>query len=114
MPRDPDGLPAGRLQGAIAGAVVLEGGSSAVRGAAVQLGDHALGAPEAVAFEPLAADVEPCVGLGSREVGGSQERSKPRLELAASDVGTGLEPFQDRSDSRSAGPAGVAGQQLRQ
>src|SRR4051794_273142 len=85
-PRDPDDPPAGRTEAPVPGAVALERGGGVVDGAAVQLRDEARRAPNAVAFEPPAASLEPSVHLGRRQTGLVHEVQEPGLELAAGDA----------------------------
>src|SRR2546423_2865056 len=53
-PGDPDDPPPGGLKDPIAGAVALEGSSRSVKRVSVQLGDHPLGQPHTVPFDPPA------------------------------------------------------------
>src|SRR4051812_12777431 len=57
LPRDPDRAPPLGGEAAVASAIALERGGGGVEGVAVELDGHAPAAPDAVALEPLRANL---------------------------------------------------------
>src|SRR5438105_3022066 len=80
-PRDADDAVAGRLEGAIASSVLLEGMRSGVRLAAVELDNEAAGGPQAVGVDGAAAYLQGRVEQRHREAVLLQEAAEAALEL---------------------------------
>jgi hypothetical protein len=89
---------AGGLEGAVAGAIVLEGVAGAVCGEAVELGDEAVRRPEAVDGPRSVGELDRGVDLRSREIVLVEEREKTELELVAGDRLADAAASQERSD----------------
>ena len=88
-PRDADDAPPGRGQRAVMGSIGLEGGSRAVGGVAIELGDQPLLMPHAVGLDPLAADSHGDVRGGQWQPQPGEEGEKPILQLAAGGASQG-------------------------
>src|SRR6185295_20021910 len=98
VPRDSDDAPAGGVQRAVLGTVVLEGLRRSVYPAAVELDDEPLLVPDAVAFLAPASGGDPDVRLGAIERARIDEGQKRRLELAPGPARAFLTPLEDRGD----------------
>src|SRR2546423_13798873 len=84
-PGDPDDPPPGGLKDPIAGAVALEGSSRSVKRVSVQLGDHPLGQPHTVPFDPPAPYADAPVDVWTRQAGLVEQGKETVLQLAARD-----------------------------
>jgi hypothetical protein len=70
------------LEASVTAAIALEDGARLVVGAAVELDDHARFAPNGVDFDPLAAYLQPDVGLWARQARPVHQGQEAPLQVA--------------------------------
>jgi hypothetical protein len=113
-PRDPDEPPATSDEHPIPSAVAIECCGCAVNRSAIELNDHSTIAPDAIALDPAASDVQPCIDFGPRQAAPIEELQKACLELAARHLGPDGEASEDRPDPPDTPASGIAVDEVRQ
>lgn len=112
-PGDPDDPPAIDLEATITVAVYLERRVRFVSGTAVELGNQALLAPEAIHLDPLATHLKPSVEMRARQPKPIQNCEEELLQIAARGADRPAQSLEAEAQLRVATMTRMAGKQGR-